>query len=102
VTVVAIGAVVTFAVLAAMVPAVLRGEVPTSTLLEVMPGLELSLRADAMGMVFALLAGFLWVLAAPYAIGYIRATTRATGPGSSPSTPCACRRRSGWPSPATC
>jgi multicomponent Na+:H+ antiporter subunit D len=69
---IAIGAVVTFAVLAAMTPAVLRGEVPTSTLLEVLPGLALSLRADAMGMVFALLAGFLWVLASPYAIGYLR------------------------------
>jgi multicomponent Na+:H+ antiporter subunit D len=67
-----VGAVVTFAVLAAVVPAVLRGEVPTSTLLEVLPGVELSLRADAMGMVFALLAGFLWVLASPYAIGYLR------------------------------
>jgi multicomponent Na+:H+ antiporter subunit D len=66
------GAVVTFGVLAATAPAVLRGEVPTSSLLEVLPGVELSLRADAMGMVFALLAGLLWVLASPYAIGYLR------------------------------
>jgi multicomponent Na+:H+ antiporter subunit D len=67
-----VGAVVTFAVLALLAPPVLRGEVPTSTLLEVLPGVTLSLRADAMGMVFALLAGFLWVLASPYAIAYLR------------------------------
>jgi multicomponent Na+:H+ antiporter subunit D len=66
------GAVVTFVVLAALFPPVLAGEVPTSTLVEVMPGVALSLRADGMGMVFALLAGFLWVLASPYAIGYLR------------------------------
>jgi multicomponent Na+:H+ antiporter subunit D len=66
------GAVVTFVVLAAMAPGVIAGEVPTTVLGEVLPGVELSLRADAMGMVFALLAGFLWVLASPYAIGYLR------------------------------
>jgi multicomponent Na+:H+ antiporter subunit D len=66
------GAVATFVVLVALLPTVLAGEVPTSTLVEVMPGVALSLRADAMGMIFALLAGFLWVLASPYAVGYLR------------------------------
>jgi multicomponent Na+:H+ antiporter subunit D len=66
------GAVVTFAVLAALLPPVLAGQVPTTTLVEVMPGVALALRADGMGMVFAALAGFLWVLASPYAVGYLR------------------------------
>lgn len=66
------GAIVTFVTLVVMFPAVLDGQVPTSTLVDVMPGVALSLRADGMGMVFALLAGFLWVLASPYAIGYLR------------------------------
>jgi multicomponent Na+:H+ antiporter subunit D len=66
------GAVATFAVLGSMLPAVLAGEVPTSSLGELVPGVELSLRADAMGMIFALLAGLLWILASVYAIGYMR------------------------------
>jgi multicomponent Na+:H+ antiporter subunit D len=66
------GAVATFAVLGSMLPAVLAGDVPTSSLGELVPGVELSLRADAMGMIFALLAGFLWILASVYAIGYMR------------------------------
>jgi multicomponent Na+:H+ antiporter subunit D len=66
------GAVATFAVLGTMLPSVLAGEVPTTTLGELIPGLELRLQADAMGMVFALLAGFLWILASVYAVGYMR------------------------------
>jgi multicomponent Na+:H+ antiporter subunit D len=46
--------------------------VPTTSLGELVPGVELSLRADAMGMIFALLAGFLWILASSYAVGYMR------------------------------
>jgi multicomponent Na+:H+ antiporter subunit D len=66
------GAVVTFVTIAAMLPAVLDGQVPTTSLGQLVPGLELSLRADGMGMLFALLAGFLWILASIYAIGYMR------------------------------
>jgi multicomponent Na+:H+ antiporter subunit D len=67
-----VGAVVTFATIGAMLPAVLDGQVPTTSLGELVPGLELSLRADGMGMLFALLAGSLWILASIYAIGYMR------------------------------
>jgi multicomponent Na+:H+ antiporter subunit D len=68
----AAGAVATFAVIGAMLPRVLDGEVPTTHLGELVPGIELALRADAMGMVFALLASLLWVLASVYAVGYMR------------------------------
>jgi multicomponent Na+:H+ antiporter subunit D len=67
-----LGAVVTFLVVASMLPGVLAGDAPTTTLFEVLPGASLALRADGMAMVFALLAAFLWVLASPYAIGYLR------------------------------
>jgi multicomponent Na+:H+ antiporter subunit D len=71
-TILALGAVATFVVIAAMLPSVLAGEVPTTSLGELVPGVEMSLRADAMGMVFALLAGLLWILASSYAVGYMR------------------------------
>jgi multicomponent Na+:H+ antiporter subunit D len=67
-----IGAVVTFVCIAAMLPAVRDGQVPTTTLGELVPGVELTLAADGFGMIFALLAGLLFVLAAAYAIGYMR------------------------------
>jgi multicomponent Na+:H+ antiporter subunit D len=47
-----------------------RGDVPH--LGELVPGVALSVRADGMGLVFALLAALLWVLAAIYTIGYLR------------------------------
>ncbi|MFO7779520.1 MAG: proton-conducting transporter membrane subunit [Nitriliruptoraceae bacterium] len=67
-----VGAVATFAVVAATGSRVLAGEVPTTVLGELLPGLEVTLAADGMGMVFAALASFLWVLAGSYAIGYMR------------------------------
>jgi multicomponent Na+:H+ antiporter subunit D len=71
-TILVVGAAVTFVTIGAMLPAVIDGQVPTTELGELVPGLQLSLRADGMGMLFALLAGLLWILASVYAIGYMR------------------------------
>jgi len=71
-SVLAIGAVLTFLLVASMLPRVLAGETPTTELVELLPGTSLALRMDGMALVFALLAAFLWVLASPYAIGYLR------------------------------
>ena len=57
---------------ASMLPSVLDQRVPEQTLLEISPGISIALRADAAGMVFALLASFLWVFASVYSIGYMR------------------------------
>ena len=72
-----LGAVATFACVAALVPAVLAGETPTTPLGELLPGVELALTADGTGMVFAGLASLLWVLASIYAIGYMRGDAAA-------------------------
>jgi multicomponent Na+:H+ antiporter subunit D len=71
-TITVVGATATFLVIAAMLPGVLDGRPHELTLLEFAPGVELGLRADGLGMVFALSAGFLWILASLYAIGYMR------------------------------
>jgi multicomponent Na+:H+ antiporter subunit D len=42
------------------------------TLFQLLPGLSFSLRADALSMVFALTASFLWVVAVFYSAGYMR------------------------------
>jgi len=66
------GAAVTFALIVAITPAAFRGDVLSTSLGQLVPGVALSLTADAMGMIFALLASFLWVLAGFYAVGYMR------------------------------
>ena len=67
-----LGAAVTFGLVIALLPSALDGQVSTTVLGELVPGVELTLRADPMGMVFAALASVLWVLAGFYAVGYMR------------------------------
>lgn len=67
-----VGSIVTFLLVASVVPRVLAGDPPTIELVELLPGAPLTLRMDGMALVFALLAAFLWMLASPYAIGYLR------------------------------
>ncbi|WP_041381796.1 proton-conducting transporter membrane subunit [Spiribacter curvatus] len=43
------------------------------TIVELMPGLTITLSAQPLGLVFALLAATLYIAATPYAIGYMRA-----------------------------
>ena len=62
-----------FAIIAALLPAVLDGGGYRFTLAEVIPGVSIALRVDAMGMYFALVASFLWILTSIYSIGYMRA-----------------------------
>lgn len=42
------------------------------TWLEVMPGLQLSFTIEPLGLLFALMASFLWLITTIYAIGYMR------------------------------
>ena len=62
-----------FVIVASMLPAVLDGGGYRFTLAEVLPGVAIALRVDAMGMYFALVASFLWILTSIYSIGYMRA-----------------------------
>ena len=51
---------------------VLAGELPSFTFLEVVPGVQLALQVEPLGLVFALVASFLWIITTLYAIGYMR------------------------------
>ncbi len=53
-------------------PPVLRGETLVYRIFEIMPGLSLTLRADAFSMIFALVASSLWTIAVFYSLGYMR------------------------------
>jgi multicomponent Na+:H+ antiporter subunit D len=68
----AMASVVTFGVVVSMYPAVLDGEEPSIRLGSLVPGIDVVLRVDAAGMVFAASASALWILASSYSIGYVR------------------------------
>ena len=61
-----------FIVVASMIPCVRAGHTLHFTLFQLLPGLSFSLRADALSMIFAVTASFLWVLTVFYSAGYMR------------------------------
>ncbi len=61
-----------FAIVASMLPGVRDGTVYVWRFETIVPHVDLSLRADPLGMLFALLASFLWIFTAFYATGYMR------------------------------
>jgi multicomponent Na+:H+ antiporter subunit D len=72
-TVTMVTAVVTFALVAALVPEVLDGGRPSINLVEILPGIPLALQVESLGMIYALIASFLWIFNSIYSIGYMRA-----------------------------
>ena len=61
-----------FLTVLAILPQVLAGGRPEIMLLTVLPGLELAFRVEPLGMLFALVASFLWIVNSIYSIGYMR------------------------------
>lgn len=51
---------------------VMAGEVPALHLFEVIPGINISFAIEPLGMLFALVAGTLWLVTSIYSIGYMR------------------------------
>ena len=45
---------------------------PEHSILEVVPGVSLSLKVEPLGLLFALVASFLWIVTALYSVGYMR------------------------------
>jgi multicomponent Na+:H+ antiporter subunit D len=67
-----LAAVAKFGVVVSMLPGVLDGTEYRWSMGEFVFDIELALRADALGMIFALLASFLWIGTTFYAAGYMR------------------------------
>ncbi len=66
-----------FGIVVSMLPAVVSGTVfrwslAESTGIQFLAGIDLALRADPLGIFFALLASFLWIFTSFYATGYMR------------------------------
>ena len=65
--------VVLFALIASLAPAVMAGERPAAELITMMPGLAIAFRVEPLGLLFGLVASFLWIVTSIYSIGYMRA-----------------------------
>lgn len=67
-----LAALVKFGLVLSLLGTVRGGEVAQITLLEISPGIGLTLRVDMFGVFFALIASGLWILTSVYSIGYMR------------------------------
>jgi multicomponent Na+:H+ antiporter subunit D len=67
-----ITATILFGTVVSLLPAVLAGEKLVYHLFSILPGVSVTLRADAFSMVFALVASSLWMVTVIYSMGYMR------------------------------
>ncbi len=63
-----------FLTVISMAPTILAGQIIKTPLYTFLPGLEINLRVDPLGFLFAAIASFLWILTSFYSIGYMRGT----------------------------
>jgi len=67
-----IGAILTFLSVLSLLPHILAGGAYEFTLATLYPGVSIKFHLDALGILFAGTASFLWILAGFYCIGYMR------------------------------
>ena len=61
-----------FGLVGSLFPQVLDGGRPTTIVGEMLPGLAIAFEVEPLGMMFAGLASFLWIVTSVYSIGYMR------------------------------
>ncbi|MBE9571765.1 MAG: monovalent cation/H+ antiporter subunit D family protein [Proteobacteria bacterium] len=59
-------------IVGSMIPLVLRGQEIVYNLIDVVPGVGIAFRVDALGLLFALVSSSLWIITSAYSIGYMR------------------------------
>ena len=67
-----VAAVLQFAIIISMAPAITGGHLITFRIIDIGAGIELGYRVDAFGLIFAITSSFLWILVSLYSIGYMR------------------------------
>ncbi|NQV83251.1 MAG: monovalent cation/H+ antiporter subunit D family protein [Rhodospirillales bacterium] len=61
-----------FILVAGLYPSVAAGQTPSVTLFEMLPGLSIYFKIEPLGIIFAAIASFLWIVTSIYSIGYMR------------------------------
>ncbi|GMR04559.1 MAG: monovalent cation/H+ antiporter subunit D family protein [Thermodesulfobacteriota bacterium] len=67
-----LASVVKFLIIISMIPLVLRGNTLEYSLVTFYPGISIAFKVDALGLMFATTASFLWIMTSIYSIGYMR------------------------------
>ena len=67
-----VSSVILLGTVCSMIPDVLNGKTLYYQLFTILPNVTVTLRADAMSMIFALVASSLWTIAVYYSMGYMR------------------------------
>jgi multicomponent Na+:H+ antiporter subunit D len=67
-----ITAIILFAIVWQLIGIVEAGGRPSVTLIEMLPGLSITFTLEPLGMIFAGIASFLWIVTSFYAFGYMR------------------------------
>lgn len=67
-----LASVLKFLIIISMVPQILAGNTLEYTLIKLLPGIDIKFRVDALGVLFASTASFLWIITSFYSIGYMR------------------------------
>ncbi|MDJ0873108.1 MAG: monovalent cation/H+ antiporter subunit D family protein [Gammaproteobacteria bacterium] len=61
-----------FILVVSLLPVVMEGAKPAVVLWELLPGLAFAFQVEPLGMLFALVASFLWIATSVYSMGYMR------------------------------
>ena len=61
-----------FGIVASMVPVVLNNKEIVCKVVDILPGVGIAFRVDALGLLFALVSSSLWIVTSAYSIGYMR------------------------------
>ncbi len=67
-----LAAIIKFVLVMSLLPGAVAGKVATFNIVEISPGIDLALKADQLGVFFALIASGLWIFTSFYSIGYVR------------------------------
>ncbi len=67
-----ISSIILFCIVLSLIPDIIAGKTLVCHLFTILPGLTITLRADAMSMIFAIVASSLWTIAVFYSMGYMR------------------------------
>ena len=67
-----IAAIAKFLIVVSMIPVILSGKEIIFTLADVFKGVSIGFRVDSIGLLFAIVSSFLWIITSVYSIGYMR------------------------------
>jgi multicomponent Na+:H+ antiporter subunit D len=67
-----VAAFIKFGLVISMLPLILKGDVITYTVVEMLPDIPIAFKVDAFGILFAITSSFLWIFVTSYSIGYMR------------------------------